>query len=99
MIRSQDSAVDVVTGYGLDDGGVPVSSPSRFKNFLFSALPRLILGSTHPPIQWVQGALSPGVKQPGHEADHSSPTSVEVKGMWIYTFSPHMPSWRKCIIS
>jgi hypothetical protein len=31
------------------------------------------------------GALAPGVKQWGHEADHSPPTSAEVKKMWLYT--------------
>jgi hypothetical protein len=30
-------------------------------------------------IQWVPGALSPGVKRPGREADHSFPSSAEVK--------------------
>jgi hypothetical protein len=40
----------------------------------------------HPtPIQWVPWALSPGVKWPGREVDHSPPTSAEVKKMWIYT--------------
>jgi hypothetical protein len=34
------------------------------------------------------GALSPGVKQQGREADHSPPTSVEVKQTWIYTSTP-----------
>jgi hypothetical protein len=34
------------------------------------------------------GALSPGVKWPGREADHSPPTSAEVKRMWIYTSTP-----------
>jgi hypothetical protein len=33
----------------------------------------------HPPIQWVPGALSLKVKQPGCEADHSPPSSAEVK--------------------
>jgi hypothetical protein len=28
------------------------------------------LGPTQPPIQWVPGALSPGVKWQGPEADH-----------------------------
>jgi hypothetical protein len=28
------------------------------------------------------------VKRPGREADHSAPTSVEVKNMWIYTSTP-----------
>jgi hypothetical protein len=40
------------------------------------------------PIQWVPGALSMGVKQPVREADHSPPTSAEVKKMWIYTSTP-----------
>jgi hypothetical protein len=38
------------------------------------------LGSTQPPIQWVPGALSLGVKRKGREADHSPPSSAEVKG-------------------
>jgi hypothetical protein len=41
------------------------SSPGRVKNFLFSKSSRPNLGSTQPPIQWVPGALSPGVKRPG----------------------------------
>jgi hypothetical protein len=43
-----------------------------------------IHGPTLPPIQWVPGALSLGVKRPG-EPDHSPSTSVEVKKTWIYT--------------
>jgi hypothetical protein len=43
-------------------------------------------------IQWVPGALSPGVKRQGREADHSPPASAEVKKMWIYTSTPS--SWR-----
>jgi hypothetical protein len=64
------------------------SSPGRVKNFLFSKSSRLALGSTQPPIQWVPEALSPGVKRLGREADHSPPTSAEVKKMWIYTSTP-----------
>jgi hypothetical protein len=30
----------------------------------------------------------PGVKQPGHEADHLSPSSAEVKNAWSYTSIP-----------
>jgi hypothetical protein len=47
-----------------------------------------MLGPTQPPIQWVPGAHSLGVKQPGHEADHSPPTSAEVKKTWIYIATP-----------
>jgi hypothetical protein len=28
------------------------------------------------------------VKKPGLEADYSTPTNVEVKKKWIYTFTP-----------
>jgi hypothetical protein len=41
-----------------------------------------------PPFQCVPTAVSPGVKRPGREADHSPPTSAEVKKTWIYTSSP-----------
>jgi hypothetical protein len=56
--------------------------------YLFSMSSRPALGPTQPPIQWVPWTLSPGVKRPGHEADHSPPTSAEVKKMWIYTSTP-----------
>jgi hypothetical protein len=37
------------------------------------------LGPTQPPIQWVLGVLSSGVKRPEREADHSPLFSAEVK--------------------
>jgi hypothetical protein len=49
---------------------------------------------TQPPIQRVAGALSLGVKRPGREADHSPPSSDEVKeGVELYLHSPNTPSW------
>jgi hypothetical protein len=53
----------------------------RVKNFVSST-------SSRPPILWVRGALSPVVKQLGHEADHSSPAAAEVKKIRIYTSTP-----------
>jgi hypothetical protein len=53
--------------------------------FLFTTASRTALGPTQPPIQWVPGALSLGVKRPGHEADHSPPSSAEVKDEWSCT--------------
>jgi hypothetical protein len=40
---------------------------------------------TQPPVQLVTGVLSPGVKQQEREADHSPPSSSEVRNMWSYT--------------
>jgi hypothetical protein len=63
--------------------------------FEFTFILKTALGSTQPPIQWVRGALSLGVKQPGREADHSPPSSAEFKE-WVepYLHLPNMPSWR-----
>jgi hypothetical protein len=63
--------------------------------FLFTTASRTALGPTQPPIQWVPGAFSLEVKRPGREADHSRPSSAEVKE-WVdvYLHSPNTPSWR-----
>jgi hypothetical protein len=55
------------------------SIPGKGKNFLFSTSSRPTLGSTQTLIHWVLGALSPGVKRQGHEADCSPPASAKVK--------------------
>jgi hypothetical protein len=73
------------------------SSSCRGKNCLFSISSRLVLGHTHPPIQWVPWA--PGVKQPGRKADHLPPTSAEVKKTWIYTSNPPYALMALCLIS
>jgi hypothetical protein len=46
---------------------------------------RQALGPTQPPIQWVPGALSLGVKRPGSETDHSPLSSSDVKNACNYT--------------
>jgi hypothetical protein len=51
---------------------------------------RLVHLHTQPPIQWALGALSPRVKRLGREADHSPPTSAEVKNGGTITPLPHM---------
>ena len=45
-----------------------------------------------PPIQCVPSALSVGIKWLEHEADHSPPSSAEVKKEWSHT-STHISSW------
>jgi hypothetical protein len=88
IVKSRDNAVGIETGYGMDDRVGRSSSPGRVKNFLSSTSSRPALGPTQPRIQWVPGALSPGVKLPGREADNSTPASAKVKNMWIYTSTP-----------
>jgi hypothetical protein len=71
LVGCQDSTFGIATDYVLDGRN---SIPGDF----FSIVSRLPLGPTLPPIQWVTGALSAGVKRP-KRADHSPPRCVEVK--------------------
>jgi hypothetical protein len=73
---NRDSVVGIATGYTLEDREVGVRVSVGYR--IFSTSSRTVLGPTQPPI-------SPGVKRPGLEADHSSPTSAEVKKIWVYT--------------
>jgi hypothetical protein len=57
------------------------------KNFLFSPLSRPAFGLIQPGIEWVPGALSPGMKRPGRETDDSPSTSAEVKIMHTDNFT------------
>jgi hypothetical protein len=78
--RSRGSAVDIATGYGLDDRGFGVRVLVGARMFSSPSRPQRLWG---PP-----EALSPRVKRPGRGADHSPPPSAEVKKMWIYTSTP-----------
>jgi hypothetical protein len=79
LFRSRNSAVGITTGYGLDNREFGV----RVQNFFFSKSSRPALGSKQPPIQSVAG-----VKRLRPKADHSLPTSAEIKKIWIYTSTP-----------
>jgi hypothetical protein len=70
-------------GDGLRDG-----RPGFYSRF--STASRPALWPTQPPIQWVPGTLSPGVKRQGREADHSPPSSAEVKNDGATPPLPHV---------
>jgi hypothetical protein len=78
----------------LDDLGYKVRFPAGLGIFLFTTASRTPLVLTQPPIQWVQGSLSLGVKRTGREADHSPPPSAEVKEcVELCIHFPNTPSW------
>jgi hypothetical protein len=54
-------------------------SRQELRVLLFTTASTPALEPTHPLIQWVPAALSLGVKRPGREADHSTPSSTEFK--------------------
>jgi hypothetical protein len=57
-------------------------------NWLLFKASRLAPGHTQPHIQWVPGFLSPRLKQPARQADHSHLSSAEIKNAWSYTSTP-----------
>jgi hypothetical protein len=55
--------VSIVSDYGLDDRAIGVRSQAGAKDFPLASVSRPALGPTQPPVQWVPGVLSPGVKR------------------------------------
>jgi hypothetical protein len=87
-----------VLGYGQNDRGGGVSSPGKgWVSFLTTAS-RTALGPTQPLIQRARGTLSLGIKRPGREADHSPPSSAEVKNAWSYTSTPEYAVMAWCSV-
>jgi hypothetical protein len=69
-------------------GQLGFNSWQRHGFLLFSTASGPDLRPTQPHIQWGLGVFSLGLKQLGHEADHSPPSSDEVKNVWSYTSAP-----------
>jgi hypothetical protein len=86
---SRESSVGIRLSYMLDDRGSRVRFPTGAGNF--SLKRRVQKGSGANPASYPMGTrvLSLGVKRPGHEADHSHPSSAEVKELVeLYLHSP-----------
>jgi hypothetical protein len=58
------------------------------KNFHFSRSTRPALKPNQPPMKWVKWAFSLELKRQGRGADHSPPTSAEVKNTWVCISTP-----------
>jgi hypothetical protein len=78
-----------------DDVGSGVRFPAGAGNFSFHY--RIQTGSG-APIQWVPGALFPGIKWPGREADCSHPPSAEVKNAWCNTSTSQYVFMTWCLV-
>jgi hypothetical protein len=72
-----------------------VRLPSGASFFLYPTASKLALGPTQLHIRLILGALSPGIKWPGHEADHSRASSAEFKNGVAIPALRHMSSWHK----
>jgi hypothetical protein len=71
---SRGSSGSVVSDYGLDDRAIEVRSPTGAD---FSSSPCVQTGSEAHPASYPMG--TGGKARPGRDADHSPPSSAEVK--------------------
>jgi len=83
-------------GYRLDNWG---TIPGRGITFFYSP-PHLdkLWGPLSLLSNGYKAALSPGVQQLGHEADHSPPSNTKVKNAWSYTSTPTYMSMVWCLV-
>jgi hypothetical protein len=78
-VESRDSSVGIALGYGLDDRGSRVRFSEGAGNFSLHHSVQNASGAH--PASYPMGTRGsfPGVKRPRREADHSPPSSAEVK--------------------
>ena len=80
------SVVCIVTWIRAGRSGFPFWQVQEI--YLYSEKSRQALGSTQPPVQWVPGVFSTGVKRPISAVKCSSPSIAKVKNEWCCTTSP-----------
>jgi hypothetical protein len=87
--KSHDSSVGIALGYRLDDQGSSVHFLVGAENFSLHHCVQKGSGAHPASYPMSTRALSLEVKQPGREADHSPPSSSEVKEYTeLYLYSP-----------
>jgi hypothetical protein len=84
--------IGTATGYGLDDRRVRVRVPVGSNTFLLLHVVKTGFGVHLISYSMGTGAFSPGVKRQGSKANHSPPTSAEVKKTWNYISTAHTPN-------
>jgi hypothetical protein len=77
---SRGSSGSIVSDYGLDDRAIEVRSPTGADDFSSSSCIQTGSG-THPASypMGTGGSFPGGKARPGRDADHSPPSSAEVK--------------------
>jgi hypothetical protein len=86
---SRDSSAGIALGYGLEDRDFRVRFPATAGNLSLHCRVQNDSGAHPASYPMDSRALSLGEKRPGREADHSSPSSAEVKDcVKLYLHSP-----------
>jgi hypothetical protein len=79
----------IFSGSGITQSGRPEFDSGQGQEIcLYSTASRPTESLTQFPIQWLLGALSPVLKRPGREVDHSPISSADTRMMELYLHSP-----------
>jgi hypothetical protein len=82
-IMSHGSVVGIATVYGLEDRGVGFRVQVETRVFTSPYRLDRLWGLPSILSNWYRGALSPRIKLPAREVDHSPPNSAEFNKMQI----------------
>jgi hypothetical protein len=84
------SSVSMVSGYGIDDRAIEVRSPAEDKGFFSNLCVQTGSGAHPASCTMGTGGPFPGAKaRPRRDADHSPPSSADVKNEYeLYLLSP-----------
>jgi len=85
LLHSRGSSVTIGTRLRAGQSGFNSRQGQLRDFFLFAAASRPALDPNQPLTQWLSVFFSRGQSGPGREADHSPPSSAEVKNAWSYT--------------
>jgi hypothetical protein len=92
--KEPGSSVSIVSDYGLADRVIGVGSPAGAKDFSSNLCGQT--GSRAHPASCTMGTTGPfpgGKARPERDADHSLPSSAQVKNEELYLLSPQAPPW------
>jgi hypothetical protein len=78
-MQSEGSSVSIVSDYGLDDRAIGVRSPAGEKDFSSNLCPDRLWGPPSLLYNGYRGSFPRGQSVSGRDADHSPPSSAEVK--------------------
>jgi hypothetical protein len=96
--KSRDSSVGIALGYGLNDQCSRDRLPAEAGNFSLHHRVQNSSGDHSASCPMGTRGSFPRGKRPGREAEHSPPSSAEVKNAWSYTSTPQYVFMAWCLL-
>jgi hypothetical protein len=94
LFGSRNISLSIVSEYGQDDWAIGFRSPAETKDFSSDLCPDRLWGPTSLLYKGNRRPFPGGKARQGRDADHSPPSSAEVKSEELMLLSPQAPPWR-----